>query len=152
MRRRIVIAGVIAWMPARGWAAGPTNWLVTPEEVRASRAQGQTRGGILAVPQGDGPEIRVERPDGVAPLHPPVSFRIKFVSRPGVAINVGSFHASYGFFGVDITTRLLKQARLTPDGLSADNLDIPPGDHKVTLAIADTAGHVTSETFRFTVV
>jgi hypothetical protein len=152
MRRRIALIGLLSLVPAPVWAQPAKPWLlVTPDEVRKDRAHGQSRGGVLAVPNASGPEIRVQQPDANHPLHAPLSFRVLFVPKPGAAIDVSSFHATYGFFGIDITSRLLQHAHLGPDGLSAENVDIPSGDHRVTLAIADTAGRQTSETFHFTV-
>jgi hypothetical protein len=46
---------------------------------------------------------------------------------------------------------MLEHAMTTPNGLSAENVDLPPGDHKVTLSIADTSGKIASRTFRFSV-
>lgn len=39
----------------------------------------------------------------------------------------------------------------TPNGLVAENVDLPPGDHKVTLSIADNSGNTASRTFQFSV-
>ena len=41
---------------------------------------------------------------------------------------------------------------ITPDGLSAENVELPTGSHRVTLSIADTSGKTASRTFRFSVV
>ena len=62
-----------------------------------------------------------------------------------------TFKATYGWLGVNITGRLLEHATTTPNGLSAENVDLPAGDHKVTLSIADTIGKISTRTFRFSV-
>jgi hypothetical protein len=40
---------------------------------------------------------------------------------------------------------------MTPTGLSADNVELPSGNHRVTLSVADTSGKRASRTFRFSV-
>ena len=69
----------------------------------------------------------------------------------GATINPGSFRATYGAIGLDITSRLLRHARMTGQVLAAENVDIASGTHMVTLSIADTAGRTGSRIFRFTV-
>jgi len=64
---------------------------------------------------------------------------------------VQSFQALYGFFNIDITSRLLEHAKVTADGLVAENVNIPAGEHRVTLEIADNEGRVGTRTFKFTV-
>jgi hypothetical protein len=59
--------------------------------------------------------------------------------------------ATYGWLGINITQRLLDHAVKTPNGLAADNVELPPGDHRVTLSIADMSGKTASRTFRFSV-
>ena len=39
-----------------------------------------------------------------------------------------------------ITQRLLAHAVTTPNGLSAENVELPPGDHRVTLADVPVLG------------
>ncbi len=57
------------------------------------------------------PEIVADQPD--APKPPP------------------AFRASYGFLRIDITGRLLRRARLSAQGLSAEDVDIPSGSQSV---------------------
>lgn len=64
---------------------------------------------------------------------------------------MSTFSATYGWLGLDITQRLLEHGVATPNGLSAANVELPAGDHRVTLSIADTAGKTASRTFRFSV-
>jgi hypothetical protein len=62
-----------------------------------------------------------------------------------------TFNATYGWLGINITQRLLAHAVTTPNGLSAENVELPPGDHRVKLSIAGTSGKMASRTFRFSV-
>jgi len=58
------------------------------------------------------------------------------------------FNATYGWLGINITRRLLDHAVTTANGLSALNVDLSAGDHRVTLSITDTTGRSSSQTFR----
>jgi hypothetical protein len=151
MHRRYLLAGLFLALilPAR---AADVWQLVTPEEVaRDAAGNHMAMPGLRALPQPGAPTIVVEQPGTAAKLHPPVTFLIRFVPEAGTAINTDSFHAKYGWLGIDITSRLLQHARLVGQTLQADNVAIPAGDHKVTLEIADFRGRVASQTFNFTV-
>ena len=100
----------------------------------------------------DAPAIQVIAPqDPNKPLTPPVTIRVQFKAQPGASIAVQTFQALYGFFNIDITSRLLQHAKVTADGLLAENVDIPAGDHRVTLEISDNEGRMGTRTFKFTV-
>jgi hypothetical protein len=99
-----------------------------------------------------GPRILVEQPAVEGPLHAPLTFRVRFVPETGAAIDPRSFRATYGSLGLDITSRLLQHARFTGEQLIADNVDVPSGNHVVTIAIRDSLGRESSRTFQFTVV
>jgi hypothetical protein len=62
-----------------------------------------------------------------------------------------TFNATYGLLGINITRRLLDHAVTTPNGLAAENIELPTGRHRVTLSIADTSGKTASRTFNFSV-
>jgi hypothetical protein len=53
---------------------------------------------------------------------------------------------------IDITRRLLEHATAIPNGLLAKNVDLPVGNHWITLSIADTTGKRAPRTLRFPVV
>jgi hypothetical protein len=70
---------------------------------------------------------------------------------PGQSIDMRTFNATDGWLGNIITRRLFDHAVETPNGLSAENVELPPGNHRVTMSIADTSGKTASRTFRFLV-
>jgi hypothetical protein len=76
---------------------------------------------------------------------------VRFRAGANHAIDMRTFNATYGRLGINITSRLLEHAATTPDGLSAENVELPTGNHRVTLSIADTSGKTASRTFRFSV-
>jgi hypothetical protein len=151
MHRRLLLGGT--FLSLAGAARAEAAWtLVTPDEVMRDRSAPHTptmhtRG----LPQPGAPEIVVDQPAAAATLHPPLNIRVRFVPAAGTAINTSSFRATYGFLGIDITSRLLQHAQLDNQQLRADNVAIPAGDHKVTLTIADLQGRESSRTFQFTV-
>ena len=53
--------------------------------------------------------------------------------------------------GIDITARLLEHATKTANSLSAQNVDLPVGDHKITVTIADNHGRTGSRVLRMSV-
>jgi hypothetical protein len=57
----------------------------------------------------------------------------------------------YGTFRIDITQRLLKYAKVTKDGISVSNADLPAGKHQLTLTLTDTLGRQTQQVVSFVV-
>src|SRR5215475_7759027 len=97
------------------------------------------------------PTITLVRPDVSRPVRNPVTIEVQFTPGPGSSIDMNSFNATYGRLGINITRRLLDHAVATPDGLTAYNVELPAGSHRVTMSIADTSGRMASRTFRFSV-
>ena len=123
--------------------------LVTPdEEARDNAAPEGSAPADLPPP----PVIDLVRPDVSGPVRNPVTIEVRFRAGASHAIDMRTFNATYGRLGINITGRLLEHAVTMPDGLSAENVDLPTGSHRVTLSIADTSGKTASRTFRFTVV
>jgi hypothetical protein len=130
-------------MKARAWP------LITPgEEARDNAAPEGLAPADLPPP----PAIDLVRPDISGPVRNPVTIEVRFKAGANHPIDVRTFNATYGRLGINITGRLLEHAATTPDGLSAENVELPRGSHRVTLSIADTSGKTASQTFRFTVV
>jgi hypothetical protein len=96
--------------------------------------------------------IELVRPADISkPVQNPIAIELRFASGSGPAIDMQSFRAAYGWLGFDITSRLLEHATKLPDSLVAESVDLPVGDHRVTVSIANTAGEMASKTFRFTI-
>jgi hypothetical protein len=149
-RRNLLLLAPALALPAPGARAFS---LILPEEAAADSAAPEppppprTR----SVPNPDAPAIVVAAPDEGRALRAPLSIRLQFVARGGAAIDLSSFRARYGFLGIDVTARLLQHARLTAAGLEADNADIPAGDHRLRLEIADTSGRRAERSIRFVI-
>jgi len=86
--------------------------------------------------------ITVTQPDISRAVNNPMTFDFQFRAAPGSAINPSTFQAKYGWLGIDITNRLLDHATRTPNGLFAANVNVPTGNHRITVSIADNRGRV----------
>jgi hypothetical protein len=80
-----------------------------------------------------------------------VTVEVQFGAGPGYAIDMQSFSATYGWLGINITRRLLEHSTMTANGLIAHEVELPPGDHRVTMSIADTSGRTSRRTFNLSV-
>jgi hypothetical protein len=149
MHRRFLLASVVlplAW-PARAVA----SWSLVTDTEFARDAAAPRKALTRALPVAGAPQIQVERPDTEAQLPRPFSVKVRFVPAPDAKIVPSTFRATYGWLEIDITQRLLEHATLSTDGLSADDINAPAGQHRVTVSIADTRGRVGARTFRFTI-
>jgi hypothetical protein len=126
-----------------------TDWeLITPEEETRDHAAPRVPGPPDLPPP---PVIDLLRPDLSTPIRNPVTIELRFTAGPGRIIDMRTFRATYGRLGINITNRLLQHAVTKPNGLLAENVALPWGDHNVTVSIADTSGKRASRTFRFSV-
>ena len=139
MQRRIFIAGL--GITTLGLSApSAIAWeLVSTEEERQED---------LITP----PTIEVIQPDPAKPISGPVTIQLAFRTQPGASIVPSTFEATYGFLGLDITARLLQHAKLTPQGITAEDVSIPSGQHSITLSVADSLGRIAKRTFQVRVV
>ena len=130
-------------------AAAQSVWhLITPQEEASDDVAPHTP----APPdRGGPPTIYLVQPDISQPIRNPTTIEIRFSPGPGGTIDIGSFTATYGWLGIDVTRRLLAHAVTTAYGLVAHDVDLPLGNHRVTLSIADTTGRSASRTFNLTV-
>lgn len=123
--------------------------LITPEEdARDKAAPKVPPPSDLPAP----PVIELVRPADLSqPIQNPVTIELRFAAGSGPAINMQSFRATYGWLGINITSRILEHATYASDSLVAENVELPAGDHSVTVSIANTAGKTASKTFRFSI-
>ena len=122
--------------------------LLTPDEEARDNA---TPEGPLPPDLPPPPAIDLVRPDISGSVQNPVTIEVRFRAGSGETIDMRTFNATYGRLEINITGRLLAHAVTTPNGLLADNVELPSGNHRVTLSVADTSGQRASRTFRFSV-
>jgi hypothetical protein len=134
----------------RAYAADGEWPLITPEEeARDNAAPHVSQPTRRAAP--GAPVIDVRQPNISRPIHNPTTFDVRFKAAPGATIEMSTFRAKYGWLGIDITGRLLEHATQTASSLSAKNVDLPFGDHTITVSIADNVGRTGSRVLRLSV-
>jgi hypothetical protein len=133
-----ILAFTLAVLPGAWAIAWP---LVTPEEETRDNAAPHVRQSTARAASG-APVITVKRPDTSRALRNPMSFDIQFRAAPRATINPSTFQARYGWLGINITSRLLEHATRTPNGLFANDVDVPTGNHRISVSIADNLGRV----------
>jgi hypothetical protein len=146
-RRLLLAAGVLSLSPFQAVAQEPWE-LITPEEAARDSAAPQ-----VPIPPDlpPPPTIELVRPDISQPIRNPVTIELRFTPGPSQSIDMRTFHAAYGRLGINITRRLLDHAVATSNSLSAANVELPTGNHRVTMSIADMSGKRASRTFQFSV-
>ena len=143
MHRKLAIASLafaLLILPAK-WAIGAGWPLVTPGTEARDDAAPHLRQSATAAVQG-APVITLKQPDISRALRNPMTFNIQFRAAPGATINPSTFQARYGWLGINITNRLLEHATRTPNGLFAAGVDVPPGNHRISVSVADNLGRV----------
>src|SRR6516162_3438924 len=124
--------------------------LITPEEeARDNAAPHVSQATPRTVPHS--PVIDVRQPNLSRPIYNPTTINVQFRAAHGATIVMSTFRATYGWLGIDITARLLEHATKTANSLSAQNVDLPVGDHKITVTIADNHGRTGSRVLRMSV-
>lgn len=98
------------------------------------------------------PVIQLLRPDISKPIKSPTTIEVRLSAGSGTPVDMRTFEATYGWLRIDITDRLLARAKKTPDSLLAENVNLPLGEHSVTLSVANISGKPASRTFNFSVV
>ena len=127
--------------------------LVTLDEVRAeAQARIDEPPRMRSLPAPRAPKIQVLQPEiSGAPLQNPSRIELQFSSASDADIDPASFRAYYGFLRVDITERIVKSVHVTKAGLKIADAEIPPGNHRLFLRIADSKERVTETEVRFAV-
>jgi hypothetical protein len=132
-------------------AAGPARaapWaLVSEAEAAASAALGLPPV-ARSLPAGTAPRIEVLSPSETAALRPPLSIRLRFAPAPGARVDAGSFRALYGALRLDVTDRIRARARIDAEGLAAEEVALPAGQHRILLSVADDQGRRGERDFR----
>lgn len=126
--------------------------LVTTEELQRdliAADAGKSRPRLRTVPKG--PIIQVLAPPLEQPVRSPLRIEIRFLPAEGTEIDMQSLRVLYGRLRLDITERLLKYAKMSKDGLSAERAELPDGTHRFLVSIADTLRRVTEREISVTV-
>lgn len=91
----------------------------------------------VAIEDPRAPKIIIFQPEVTKTVKAPFPIEVFFRPFENQKILWKSFKALYGSMQFDITERLLKMATISENSLFISNADIPVGNHKITLLIAD---------------
>jgi hypothetical protein len=98
------------------------------------------------------PTITVVKPDHAA-IQPPVDIEVRFAAVPGATVNISTLKILYGFLKLDVTQRILKApgVEVSAAGLKASGAQLPPGNHKLLIEVADNLGRMGQQSVEFSV-
>lgn len=116
------------------------DWLVTPEEAKREaliQADGIVyRGRSAPVP--NCPQISLVKPGNKYVVKAPFDIVVSFAANDGAKIDPASFKVLYGFFKMDITSRVMQQAKVSGEGVVISHANIPSGKHQLLLNVTDS--------------
>ena len=132
-----LITAAEALQAAKAEAAAP------PEEMR-------TRS--LPIPKPGQPAIRVVTPNlPGSSVNAPLRIEVAFKPAPGTRIVPSTFRVLYGLMKIDLTDRLKKHATVTESGVVVDQAQVPVGQHRLILQVADDQGNTAEQELRIRV-
>jgi len=163
--KQFLISGLVAAAMACAHAADPA----TPEKDKAALSSAVPDGWLVSASEAvefhgqDGfneppmlrmravvPLIEILKPEPTADLKvtAPFAIQVQFRGQTDAEIVPDTFKVLYGSFKVDITSRITKFVKVTPEGFMLDNAKIPPGKHRLTLQVQDTKQRVAERELR----
>jgi hypothetical protein len=81
----------------------------------------------------------------------PTKIELRFVTNAPAEPKPESFKALYGAFKIDITSRILSSAKVTKQGITVSEAQLPAGKHQLVLTLTDTLGREAQQVLAFTV-
>ena len=120
-------------------ASVPDYWLVSASEALEFRGEDGFREPPAKRLRAAMPLIDILKPEPVADLKvkAPFAIAVQFVGLTDAPIDPSSFKVLYGSFKIDITSRITKFVKVTKEGFSMENANIPAGKHRLTLQVQD---------------
>ena len=101
----------------------------------------------LSAPATGGPLIELVNPQLLSQaVKSPTRIELLFKSKDG-AVNLSSFRVHYGKARFDITSRILRKAKLGANSILIEEAELPEGEHRFAISIADIQGRVSSQEF-----
>ena len=119
--------------------AVPEGWLVTPSEAIEFKGEAGFFEEPALRPRALVPQIDILKPEPVADLKvkAPFAIAVQFKSQADAPIDPSTFKVLYGAFKIDITSRITKFVKVSKDGFSLENAQIPVGKHRLTMQVQD---------------
>ncbi|CAD5373265.1 conserved hypothetical protein [Rubrivivax sp. A210] len=160
LMRGLALSGVALLMVVLNDARAQRGFeLISPAEAQSeARAQADAPEQIApraaASPRGDATAIRVVSPTTVAGgggVAAPVRIEVAFKPAPGARIVPSSFRVLYGLLKIDLTDRLRKHATVSESGVVVEQAQVPDGQHRLILQVADDQGNTAEQELRLRV-
>jgi hypothetical protein len=131
-------------------AAVADGWLVSPAEAQAFKGEEGFNEPPALRPRAVVPLIDILKPEAVADLKvkAPFAISVLFKSQADAPIDPSTFKVMYGAFKLDITSRITKFVKVTKDGFSLENAQIPSGKHRLTMQVMDEKQRVAERELR----
>jgi hypothetical protein len=131
----------------------PDGWLVSPAEAIQFKGEEGFNEEPALRPRALVPVIDILKPEPIADLKlkAPFAIVVQFKGQSDAAIDPTTFKVMYGAFKLDITGRLTKFVKVTPEGFALENAQIPVGKHRLTLQVQDDKQRVAERELRFEV-
>jgi hypothetical protein len=126
------------------------GWLVTPTEAREFKGEEGYNEPPALRPRAMVPLIDILKPEAAADIKvkAPFAIAVLFKSQADSAIDPTTFKVMYGAFKIDITSRITKFVKVTKDGFSLENAQIPVGKHRLTMQVMDEKQRVAERELR----
>jgi hypothetical protein len=161
LMRGLALAGVallMVWGQARAQGAGAFELISSSEAQQEAKAEAEAppeiRPRAAVVSRPDATAIRVVSPStagnagGVAA---PVRIEVAFKAAPGARIVPSTFRVLYGLLKIDLTDRLRKHATVSESGVVVEGAQVPDGQHRLILQVADDQGNTAEQELRIRV-
>lgn len=98
------------------------------------------------------PAIQVVSPQAAGTsVNAPVRIEVAFKPAPGTRIVPSTFRVLYGLLKIDLTDRLKKHSTVTETGVVVDQAQVPAGQHRLILQVADDQGNTAEQELRIRV-
>ena len=125
-------------------------WLVSPEEAIAFEGEAGFNAEPGLRPRSVVPLIDIVHPEPTTDLKvkAPFSIAVLFKGSSDAPIDPSSFKVLYGAFKIDITSRITKFVKVTSQGFTLDNAQIPVGKHRLTMQVQDDKMRVAERELR----
>ena len=101
----------------------------------------------LSAPATGGPLIELVNPQLLSQaVKSPARIELLFKPKDG-AVNLSSFKVHYGKARFDITSRILRKAKIGANSILIEEAELPEGEHRFAISIADIQGRMSSQEF-----
>jgi hypothetical protein len=140
---------LLAWLGACNCASAQVL-LVTQEEARASRSA-TPQLTAKSLPGPGAPKITLQAPNISQAVASPLMVKLRFRATAPAVILPQTFRVLYGFFQLDITSRITASTVVTSSGLEVPEAQLPAGSHTLLVEVQDSAGRRGRSWFRFEV-